>query len=695
MNNKIQSYKAAVFHAANIPAKWKYLWDEFVCCQTDKTVSFEDVAIDPSAGSFVPNHFVRVLDYLFVFGNAGIMYIDYDTGTATPTTKLSGEFTWAAMCGDRIWFGGDPGTGFWYSLLSDPFTIIQSNIATGTAYGIGVMGMPGFYPTPAALGTAFLSSNGGYYFDPDDELLKPHTYVTQDFKYLNWYAYGGTGDNSGLWMFTGSSFSQISAYNITGNVMDEQGNYIFFAPDRILRVIRGATTASTLLSIVAYKGELDRSYRLVLAGATGLYTKTGSLNLSMGYKWATLGTDGYLYLCGANGTIYYWDEYNETVVGTGKSGGYKECSVGADGRLYFAGADIVRMIPTPAGNTGYAVARKLNLHRIKYGEAVVETRDMLNAVQPEITVAELKRLSQAAVEQRAADVWQSAPPAKAGLTPENSFYENNPTMCEIGESGFASKMLIGDFKVIYSANLGPSAYKYGSSTFDIGHVAHTWSNVSIFITVLYIDNISAWTSGRNTIKLQGSKAPNIGSAFWRAPTIGFIEYPPEEWVLGNTSPSYNAVRQRIAVAPHKVTYPSSATEWDISSIYEGPNAKTLVIYTPEITTVWNGYKNVYLQNGRIMVNGEILHIRLYKLVLLEWSDRVNGIAKTLTATVAVANTATTYSILDAFDSYAAITEPTYLSLSVAEINARANALMTYAAEQQGQTKYNKLNEVIS
>jgi uncharacterized pyridoxamine 5'-phosphate oxidase family protein len=693
--NKIDFCKSAMFHAQNIPAKWKYLWDEFVCCMVDKTTSFNDVTVFDNGTPFVGKHFARVLDYLFVFGDAGIWYIDYDTAEVKPTSKLDGEFTWAGAAKDRIWFGGDPGTGFWYSLLSDPFTIIQSNISTGTAYGTGIVSSL-IYPHISFFeNSVFLSSNGGYYFDPSDSLLKPNQHVPQDFKYAFDYAYGSS--EHGLWKYNGDEFAQIVNGFFYGNVVDEKGNFVFFEESGVELINRGAVT-SIHVNMVARRGELDRSYRLVLACETGLLLKDGTaLDSSRGYKWITIGTDGYLYMCGNDGKIYYWDDYKEVVVDTGKNGNYTESIVGHDGKIYFAGNDIVRLELTPAGNTGYAVAMKLQLHRIKYGKNIIQaTFSMLNSISPEINIAELKKLTQADIEQRAADIWQSVSAIKEGMSPENSPYENNPTMCEIGESGFSSGILLGSLWVVPPSDNYKSSIAYSPILIsNLGQMNHTWGSSGVMLNIAYFDNISAWESGRNKIILNGI---NAGNQFWKVPTIGFIELPPEEWIIDTPNSMYDAIIQKIGASKNKVTFPVTATSFDISNIYENENAKTLILYSTEIPNHYNGYKNVLLQNVRITINDEPLHLRFYKMLIMEWSNRVlngdNNIAKTLTVNVAVANTSETYSILDAFGTHSAMTEQAYLALPVADIFQRADDLMAYIAGQIGRTRFKELNEVI-
>jgi hypothetical protein len=224
---------------------------------------------------------------------------------------------------------------------------------------------------------------------------------------------------------------------------------------------------------------------------------------------------------------------------------------------------------------------------------------------------------------------------------------------------------------------------------------------------MYIDNISTWENERNKIELFGVRGAGLADTmYWLSPTFGFIDYPPEEWVISDPSSSHDVVLSKIAAAQHKVTYPAgNAGPFDISGIYESPTAKTLVIYNPSIDFLTgNTYANTQLTNARIMVNGEILGARLYKLALFDWSNRVNqtsggsatgnAIAKTLTKTIAVSNIITTYDILDAFPGYAQISEATYVQMSNQDINDRANALMDYAAAQDGQTKYRKNNEVL-
>jgi hypothetical protein len=680
--NKIQSYKTSLFHAQNIPARWKWLWEKFVCCFVDKTINFEDIPVSPvPGGSFAGKHFSRILDYLFVFGEYGIWYVDYSDGTVKPTSKTTGEFTFAAALFDRIWFGGDSNTGLWYSFLSDPYTIIQSNITAGAFTAVGSMGA-GYFGNDSPV---FLFSNGGYWFDTNDSLLKPHTVITGDFKYTtNGYFYRGTGSNSGLWYRT----QRISTENVTGSTVSGGSEIVFFTMNRIIFVVRDSTTVSNGASIVACRGALSRAYILYLATTTGLLDRYGNMvDSSRGYVWIEIGKDGDLYLCGNNGSIYYWDDYKKQIVDTGKTGSYSESCVGADQKMYFAGGNIVRLVSNNSGNTGHAVSMELNRRRIKYGkDEIVESYSMLDSVQPSITVDELKRLPQEDITLRSLTIWNNVL-AKTSQEEkiDNIAYEENPTMCEIGEKGFVSKVLMSQLLSFREGTIPPgSAWRYNPLGDSIGQIAHTWSgNKGLFIMVWYIDNISFWASGNNRIQLQGTM---YYSNVWQDVTIGFIECPPEEWIISNPSPTYSTILERINAARHTVSYPASVKPpFDISGIYEGPTAKTLVVYSKNIpNNYWQTYKNTQLDNVRIVINDEILGFRLLTLFMATWDNWIKGganieLTKTLVMTTVISNIMDTYSILDAFEDYPAITENDCKQMLEPEISARARALLNYAS----------------
>jgi hypothetical protein len=146
----------------------------------------------------------------------------------------------------------------------------------------------------------------------------------------------------------------------------------------------------------------------------------------------------------------------------------------------------------------------------------------------------------------------------------------------------------------------------------LGHAAHTWDgDYGKFVCILYLDDISYWASGNRTIELHGTPSANLGTEHWVPATCGFINCPPEEWVISDPSPTYAAVLDRMAGVAHAVAQNVPATVIDISTIYQNPDARTLAM-------VMNGsshyyFSNAYLGGISITVDGKPLPLEPYTL----------------------------------------------------------------------------------
>jgi hypothetical protein len=178
-----------------------------------------------------------------------------------------------------------------------------------------------------------------------------------------------------------------------------------------------------------------------------------------------------------------------------------------------------------------------------------------------------------------------------------------------------TEVLFGSFTKIQNDVSPKSGYAYSPELFHIGQVKHTWSaNHGQYFSIMYIDNISFWESGKNKIEILGVRGLFFNVNFWKNPTFGFIEYPPEEWIVSDPSPSYDVILSEIKAAKHSVGYPAATdSPFDISTIYEGPTAKTLVIYSDAVESGTETYRNVELGNAKIMINGGVLTYRQYPL----------------------------------------------------------------------------------
>jgi hypothetical protein len=349
------------------------------------------------------------------------------------------------------------------------------------------------------------------------------------------------------------------------------------------------------------------------------------------------------------------------------------------------------------GNTGLGIATKLRRHG-----GAGQLYNILTGVTPTITVDQLRRLTYEEVLERASKVLELA--YLDGVSRVANYpIKDEADLCVIGDVGFSTKSISGFF-IGPTQDLGQvTRVVYLPTQYNLAHIAHTWGGTSaIYFTVSYIDNISAWVGGENSISI--IRSGYFNNNFNRAGVVGLIELPPEEWDFSlkmeyRYSSTYNVILEKIAQAKHKVNIAATAATIDLSKIYEGPNARTLVM-VGNFTVHYNNVANWL--DGRIMVNGEVLGKRFYRVAVMQWSNRVyqnsvntgNAIAKTLLKTIAVNLEYKEYNILNGFPGYPSISEQTYINMTDEEINERADALMTYAAMEEGHPPYKKLNEVI-
>jgi hypothetical protein len=690
MNNKLLSYKASLFHKQNIPPRWELLWEKFICCLYSSLPEFENVS------SGVVRHFSRVLDYVFVFEDGGIKYLDAASRTLKPTNITIGGFTWAFMAWDKIWFGGAPNQGLWYSLPADPYTIMQTSVTTGTFTAASVGSTVGFYGG----NTYFLSSNGGYNYNSSTGAISPSS-MTIDFKngiVPTSYLFGSTtnkGIYSGL-THIGETDGDFFAYHalpsglslIFGGFGGSDGVWKTYSSGHALTLV-----ASDFLCYHAARGSDSDTYLCTDAGIKR-YNYTNDVvtdtNITTGkFFYSAMGEDGFLYFCGEDG-IYFLD-YDGQIRHTGKSGNFRECVLGNDDKLYFADANgsLIRISPVDRGNTGYAVAAGLKIARVKYSKIEeLGNYDILNDVSPQISGEKLRRMSKSEIDQRITSLWNSITKPD-NLTLNNKYFTEEPVLCAIGNFGFRTKVIGTRVWLTYTGDT--LFYTYGApGTTWMGNTGPNFG-----FNPLYLDDVSFWKKGDNKIILQGGWRFSTSDRYYAA----FIDYPPEEWSPKTVGVDYNKIRQAVLAAPHKARFSANTTSMDISRIYESDTAKTLVLCAE-----YDSHSALEFNSAKIIVNDEQLNWTMYVLLLFEWSNRAcqtsgggntgNAIAKTLTMTQAVLDTVNTFNILAAFGSYDAISEPNYLSMSNEAISQRANALMDYAAAQKGQTKYKRNNEVI-
>jgi hypothetical protein len=274
-------------------------------------------------------------------------------------------------------------------------------------------------------------------------------------------------------------------------------------------------------------------------------------------------------------------------------------------------------------------------------------------------------MSKSEIDQRIAGLWDTvAKPANLNLN--TKYYNDEPVICEIGNFGFHSAVI--------GAGVGPGRKTYH---FTPQLQLNEWYED---LSINYIDNIRWWNKNKVQVLGVATNTPQI--------LIALIDFPPEEWDM-NSSTSRDLAIQKAQQSPHRMLV-SPNPPIDVSTLYENENAKTIVVFAPS-NHVNGGLTNVWLA-----INGEILSLSMLTFFNLTWSDRVSGsigkmIAKTLTMTQAVLDKVTVFSILDAFDTYPAITESDYKAMSDGAINERATALINCATQGN---KYRKNNEVI-
>jgi hypothetical protein len=298
-------------------------------------------------------------------------------------------------------------------------------------------------------------------------------------------------------------------------------------------------------------------------------------------------------------------------------------------------------------------------------------------------------MSKSEIDQTITSLWNSITKPN-NLVLDEKYFTEEPVMCEIGNFGFGTKALAAILVVAGDGAGYSNGYRYQAP--GAGQLQEDYYGGNRhFFAIIYFDDVSFWKSGKNKISLNGIWVEQDAH-----PYVGFVEYPPEEWdVTARSGISFDTIRQKALAAQHAKYLDTWGTSYDISDIYEGDKAKTLVMFR---IIDGNGFSR--FSNISITVNGELLNWSMYKLILFAWSDRIansngNQIAKTLTKKIAVTDETTVYNILDAFPGYTQISNETaYAAMSDAAINQRANALMEYIAAQDGQTKYRKNNEVI-
>jgi hypothetical protein len=705
MNNKLLSYKASLFHAQNIPAKWKLLWKDFICCIDSGEGNFEVLTAPDGTEAIRPNLLVDGnFGYLYILRDEGIWYVDHDGGKIKPTNKTDLEFTWGAVHGGRTWFSG-PGLGLWYAEQSDPYVILQSSVTAGTFTAIGYHGAGWGDLTTIS---PFFSDVGWYTYNQTSKTLIAVTSPTKDFKYsAGPLSFGATGaGNAGIWTIAGSTniVQKVSSGNFYGAAAAPDSSVLIFREGggiyRAMNVAYSSATVNFLSGsdgIIVHHGAIARNGKLYLCTDAGIkiYNESAlspnNTNISTGvFHYCAVAQNGILYFCGDAGVFHLNDSTGE-ILATTETNEYIQCIL-SDSLFYFIdNQNVVRY--NIAGNTGASVAEKLEVRKTRFGkEEIVETFSMLDHITPHITIENLRRLSEQDILQRATDVLNAVPEQHS--PPSNDAYNpDSAGMCPINKFGFISSAIKGRMQKTFGA-INDVAW---NSQYLNAHGGYFGQDKQYYtrIHALYIDNIPYLSSETIAVICNANNLPRGGSL-----VFGLIEYPPEQWNMGRTPDSYNDIHSKMIANAKTKTYPAFTNanniiiEIPIAEIYNGPNAKTLVCYNPNesadnIMTVVAWY-----------INDQTWNLELYKLVLFDWSNRVNqtsggnAIAKTLTKTIAVVNIITTYDVLDAFPGYAQITEATYVQMTDGDVNDRANALMDYAAAQDGRTTYRKNNEVI-
>jgi hypothetical protein len=686
-----------MFHQQNVPAKWKYLWEKFVCCIYNAPPEFENV---PASGAV--RHFAQVYDYTFVFEDDGIKYLE--NGIIKPTNVTLGGFAWAVLNAGRIWFGGAPDAGLWSSSLEDPFTITQSNITAGTFTAGGGGSATGFSGS-SSNPVFFLSSNGGYYLNlsGDPTVVYKSTFLTADYRNgisPEGYTFGSTA-RKGIYLIN-------SATNVTSgdffacHRLTDNNILIFGGIGGSAGIWRASGyppgSSLTLIDagILCYHAVRHSDGSVYLCTADGIKIYSGGALSDAGmsgksFFHGVMGEDGLLYFCGEDG-IYFLD-YDGQIKFTGKSGNFTECISANDFRLYFtddSGA-LIRLVSDSRGNTGYAAATGLKFVKTRYsGIAESAEYSALNDVSPQISMEEFRRMSKSEIDSRIASLWNTATKPD-GLSLNGGYFTEDPVSCEIGNFGFKTKTIGGFFYKYRNSppNNNPDSgylYRYTGAMMDDGYSSGYWHFI-----VLYIDNVSFWKERNSGILLSGSWLVNNIPA-----KLAFIDYPPEEWDLNtvNGQPStiaFDTARAKALAAPHAASFLTGLPATDISGIYESDTAKTLVLFSASAPV-----RRIWLSGASITVNGEPLKWSMYVLQVFEWSDRVAGnagnMAKTLTMEQAVILKTSVFSILDAFGTEPAIMESDYLQMTAEEIRRRAAALIEHAAAGE---KYRENNSVIS
>jgi hypothetical protein len=676
--NKIQLYRTSLFHAQNIPVKQELLWKNFVCNLSSQATGFETLATEGNTAIEILYMFATDYGELYVLTDRGVWYLDRSTGIIRQTNKTDGRFTFGYYASNIAWFGG-AGLGLWYTQLSDPYTVRQSNVTTGTLTGVV---SDTYVPHP-------LLDNGSY--TQSGPNLTPYSTLHIWKHGVNSIAMGAAGnDANGLWAFRYQSRFYTQGDFHGGAVTQDMAAVLFRDGGGIVRANNVPFPSYAAIldnTVTGYYGAIARDGKLYLCTDAGIKMYGESppsiidTDISSGtFHWCGLAQDGNMYFCGENG-VFVLDESGH-ILATPETHEYTQCVAANGGRLYFADGQAVAMLSL-AGNTGASTALELEFSRTKFGRKnVIETFSTLDYIQPHITVKSLQRMSETDVSQRAAAIL-SAVPGKHPSPLNSAYNEDSADICPVGDFGFSSDILGREFGGLNQTYFGQSFYLGQSPN---------------HMRILYIDNISKLIKN-NTVQITCT-ANNMGKG--GSLTFGLIEYPPEEW---DTVTGRDTVRLKMSENMHTKTFPAytdnSIRAFNLSDeIYNGENANTLACYNPS-----DNQESTQTMRENRFINGERWVFNIYKSYEFTWSNWINQtsggvntgymIAKTLTMKLLIIETIDVYSILDAFDAYPSLTEPEYQSMTTAEINQRATALMDYAAALKGRTRYKKTNEAVA
>jgi hypothetical protein len=379
MKNKTLSYKAAIFHAQNVPAKIKFVfeWTDRACQmispqikQTNKTTEYFRFAAVGQNGKLY-------------FGSsssdgAGIWYLD-DDGQIKQTNKTTGSFSCAALGQDgKLYFGSNYSAGIWY--LDNDGQIKQTNKTIGS-FSCAALGQDGkLY---------FGSSNyefGIWYLDNDGQIKRNQpngnffcAALGQDGKL--YFGSSGNDIHIGIWYLDNDG--QIKRTNQTDGGFScaalGQDGKLYFGCDTIYGVG------------IWY---LDNDGQIKQSNKTG-----GSFNS------AALGQDGKLYFCGYNNGIWYLDNDGQIKQTNKTTGSFNSAALVLDGKLYFCsndGAGIWYL--EMEDNTGNALAKTLALIKLRQGNEISrQTYNILSAFGGYIAILESEyiNMSDNNVEKRA------------------------------------------------------------------------------------------------------------------------------------------------------------------------------------------------------------------------------------------------------------------------------------------------------